>query len=55
MHTQVPLNIRRSVRNFPGREVTHFFHFTGFKSHETFKVVLESVQLHSNRPYVVNL
>ena len=35
------INILRSLYNSPEREVKYFSHFTGFKSYERFRMVLE--------------
>ena len=49
------INILRSLNNVPEREVTYFSHFSGFKSYGRFKMLLEFVLPHSDRPYVVSL
>lgn len=48
------INTLRSLSNVPEREVTYFSHFTGFKSYGRFKMLLEFVLPHSDRPYVVS-
>ena len=48
------INTLRSLCDCPEREVKYFSHFTGFKSYERFRMVLEFFLPDFNRSYVVS-
>jgi len=48
------INVLRSLCDCPEREVKYFYHFTGFKSYERFRMVLEFFLPEFNTSYVVS-